>query len=155
MDLLSYKIKPFLGTEIFQLGSRLPDIKNYLKDNNIKFIQKIDPNKGCRPEVPWTYFEIDKSISLCFAKDVLFEMVFENNYLGKLENGISLGMNLLEAEKIDSTLEFNDDDEDYISKDGYWLENDVETGKIISIAVFLPEVEKEDFFKYEWIENYQ
>ena len=155
MDILSYTIKPFYGTEIFQLGSRLPHIKKYLKDNNIKFIQKVDPNKGCRPEVPWTYFEIDKSISLCFVKDVLFEIVFENNYSGNLENGIRLGMNILEAEKIDSTLVFDDDDEDYISKGGYWLEDDIETGKIVSIAVFLPEVDKDDFFKYEWIVNYQ
>ena len=32
--------------------------------------------------------------------------------------------------------------------------HEIETGLICSITVFLPEVESDDFFEYEWLEKY-
>ena len=59
-----------------------------------------------------------------------------------------------ELEEIDKSLKYNEDDEDFVSKNGYWIEDDLDTGKICSITIFLPEVDSEDFFKYERIDNY-
>lgn len=154
MSIMNDIIKPYIGTEVFKLGANIDDIKFYLKQNRISFVQNIEPNKGCVPEEPWTFFEIDRSIKLCFVKKVLFEIVFENKYLGRLENGITIGIPFSQAMQIDETLEYNDDDEDYISQHGYWLEDDLENGNVSSITVFLPDVNEDDFFTYEWVKKY-
>ena len=148
MSIMNDIIKPYIGTEVFKLGANIDDIKFYLKQNRISFVQNIEPNKGCVPEEPWTFFEIDRNIKLCFVKKVLFEIVFENKYLGRLENGITIGIPFSQAMQIDETLEYNDDDEDYISQHGYWLEDDLENGNVSSITVFLPDVNEDDFFTY-------
>ena len=154
MSIMNDIIKPYIGTEVFKLGANIDDIKFYLKQNRISFVQNIEPNKGCAPEEPWTFFEIDRNIKLCFVKKVLFEIVFENKYLGRLENGITIGIPFSQAMQIDETLEYNDDDEDYISQHGYWLEDDLENGNVSSITVFLPDVNEDDFFTYEWVKKY-
>ena len=154
MSIMNDIIKPYIGTEVFKLGANIDDIKFYLKQNRISFVQNIEPNKGCVPEEPWTFFEIDRNIKLCFVKKVLFEIVFENKYFGRLENGITIGIPFSQAMQIDETLEYNDDDEDYISQHGYWLEDDLENGNVSSITVFLPDVNEDDFFTYEWVKKY-
>lgn len=154
MTLLNENILPYVGTDTFKLGDNLCNIRQSLKHNKIKFNQRIDPNKGCEPEVPWIFIEIENCITLCFAKDILFEIVLENDYTGKLPNGVFIGMKMSELEEIDKSLKYNEDDEDFVSKNGYWIEDDLDTGKICSITIFLPEVDSEDFFKYEWIDNY-
>ena len=56
-----------------------------------------------------------------------------------------------DAQKIDPTLIYNDWNEDYESDEGYWVEDDVETNKIMSISIFIKEVLDEDTFDYcEW-----
>ena len=41
--------------------------------------------------------------------------------------------------------------EEYVSDYGYWPEDDPETHSIISISVFIREVENDDiFYSYEW-----
>lgn len=67
----------------------------------------------------------------------------------------SIDMKMTDAEQIDQTLEYNDDEEDFVSKEGYWLGDLADTGKVISITIFLPEVEEDDFFKYEWTSKYK
>ena len=83
MTLLNENILPYVGTDTFKLGDNLCNIRQSLKHNKIKFNQRIDPNKGCEPEVPWIFIEIENCITLCFAKDILFEIVLENDYTGK------------------------------------------------------------------------
>ncbi len=146
---------PYVGTDTFKLGDSLESVRDYLKENKVNFSQSIDLNKGCVPEVPWIFIEISDSITLCFVKDVLFEIVFENNYMGQLPNGGLIGMKMVELEVLDPTLEYNDDDEDFISKSGYWVVDDIETGRVTSITIFLPEVELDTFFRYEWVEKYK
>ena len=57
-------------------------------------------------------------------------------------------------EGIDSSLEYNDDDEMFVSDGGYWIIDDIDTGKIKTITVFLEEVDSDDFFDYEWVSKY-
>ena len=64
-------------------------------------------------------------------------------------------MQLTELEKLDSTLEYNDGEEDFSSDEGYWVEEDLESGKITAITIFIPEVLEEDFFSYQWVEKYR
>lgn len=152
---LHEKICPYKGTAAFQLGDSLEHIRMYLKKNRIPFNQSTDPNIGCTPEIPWIFIEINQSITLCFVMDILFEIVFENMYSGNLHNNVRIGMMLTDAEIIDPTLTYNEEDEDYVSTAGYWLEDNPETGKICSITVYLPEVENEDFFSYTWTNKYK
>ena len=81
----------------------------------------------------------------------MFKMYFENSYTGALINGIRLGMSIDDAKTVDSTIKYDDWEEEYVSENGYWLETDVETEAIISIAVFIKEVEDDDiFYSYQW-----
>ena len=45
-------------------------------------------------------------------------------------------MKMSELEEIDKSLKYNEDDEDFVSKNGYWIEDDLDTGKICSITIF-------------------
>lgn len=151
----SDSIIPYEGIDSFRFGQSIEAIRKELKDKKISFNQSVDPHKGCTPEIPWTFIEIGKSITLCFVKEILFEIVLENDFEGKLPNGIKIGMNMDEANRIDNTLQYNDDDEDFISEMGYWIEDDLNTNKVISITVYVKEADDNDsFFKYEWINRY-
>ena len=38
---------------------------------------------------------------------------------------------------------------------GYWIEDDLDTKKVIAITVYVREAEdSESFFKYEWVDTY-
>lgn len=148
-------IIPYVGTDTFKLGDKIENIRSFLKENHIGFDQSIDSNKGCEPEIPWTFIRLSDSITLCFVLDILFEIVLENDYKGKLTNGGYIGMKVSEIKDIDSSLEYNDEDEDFVSSKGYWITDSVDTGNVESITIFLPDVERDDFFKYDWIANYK
>ena len=151
----SDSIIPYTGIDSFRFGESIEEIRKELKDNKITFNQSVDPHKGCTPEISWTFIEIGKSITLCFVKEILFEIVLENAFEGELPNGIKVGMNMDEVKQIDDTLQYNDDDEDYISKMGYWIEDDLDTKKVTAITVYVREAEdSESFFKYEWVDTY-
>lgn len=73
--------------------------------------------------------------------------------MGGLNNGISIGILIDDAKKIDSKLSYNDDNEDYESENGYWVEVNPDTQTINLISIFIKEVLDEDiFFSYEWCE---
>ena len=150
------EVTPYVGVGPIKLGMTLEEVRTIIKAQKIKFDQWIDPHKNCTPEIPWTFIRIDKAILLVFVKDILFEIYVEEPYKGSLPNGISIGMPMAEAEKIDTQLEYNDDEEDYESPNGYWLGDEIESGKVVSITIYLPDVELDDdeFFKYEWLEKY-
>lgn len=60
-------------------------------------------------------------------------------------------MQISVVEAFDKTLAYNDWNEDYESDHGYWMEDNPETGKIISITVFIKEILDEDTFDLcEW-----
>ena len=74
------------------------------------------------------------------ANDKLFKIYCYNSFRGSLPNGINLDKTLEDAKNIDTSIEYNDDGEDYESKKGYWLEDDLDTGKLLSITVFIKEM---------------
>lgn len=152
---MTCNIIPYIGIGEIKLGMSIELVRNFLKNRHTEFDQWVEPNKGMVPEIPWTFIRIENSIVLAFAEDILFEIYLENKYRGKLPNGISIDMKMTDAKQIDQTLEYNDDEEDFVSKDGYWLGDLVDTGKVISITIFLPEVEKDDFFEYNWVKKYK
>jgi hypothetical protein len=58
-------------------------------------------------------------------------------------------MPINDAKKIDSFIRYDDWEEEYVSDNGYWLEDDPETHRIISISVEDDEV----FYSYKWCEG--
>ena len=154
INILEETIKPYIGIGKIQLGMTLSDIRAMLKETKTPFNQTVNPNKGCTPEVSWTYIKIFDSVTMCFAKDILFSIVVEGKYKGKTTNGLYVGMKMSDAEKLDSTIQYNDEDEDFISKEGYWIEDEVATGLVCAITIFIPELDSNDFFKYEWVKKY-
>ncbi len=69
-----------------------------------------------------------------------------NDCEAKLPNGIEAGMSIEKSIEIDKTLSYDDFDEIYISSKGYWLEDNSWTDTVVSIQVFVKEIDDEDFF---------
>lgn len=146
---------PYKGFNDITFEMSFKEVKTLLKEKLIKFNTENWPNKGCTPEVAWDIIRIGQDISIFFAKGRMFKIYFENGFTGALANGISLGMNINDAEAIDPTIQYDDWEEVYTSDQGYWLEDDVETGEIISITIFIKELEDDDlFYKYEWCDSH-
>lgn len=151
MNILKKNLIPFEGLGDIKLLSSFDEIKNYLKNNEINFSIEYQSNKGCNPEVPWTMIHIDDSITLSFAKNKLWQIFVEEKFEGLLSNGIKIGMPMNEALKIDPSLQYDDWNEDYQSKQGYWIEDNLDDNTVLSITIFIKEVmDDETFFKYEW-----
>lgn len=151
MSIFESSIIPFIGNSYLSFDMLYDDVKKLLKDNNIKYQVDVLPNKGCTPEVPWTIIRVQNIISIYVAYNKMFKIEFNEGYTGKLNNGIYIGMPMEEALSLDSTLTFNDDEEDFESEEGYWLEDKLETNTVMSITVFIKELLDEDiFFLYEW-----
>lgn len=146
------KIVPFEGTETFKLYQQINDVKTTLAALNISYKEEIWQSDSETIKNPWNVIIVDETISFFFASNgKLFKIVFWNNYKGKLFEKISTGMQVKDAKSIDKTLEYSDWNEDYESQLGYWLEDDIETGKIISITVFIKEIlDEENFDRCEW-----
>lgn len=56
-------------------------------------------------------------------------------------------MKLDEALAIDPDLEYDDWEEDYQSPHGYWLEDDLDNGTVMSITIFIKEALDEELFE--------
>ncbi len=144
-------ITPYIGTDNIKFDMSFDEVRNYLKSQKVQFNSEHWPNKGCTPEVAWDIIRVGDFLSIFFAKGKMFKMYFENSYTGALINGIRLGMSIENAKTVDSTIKYDDWEEEYVSENGYWLETDVETEAIISIAIFIKEVEDDDiFYSYQW-----
>lgn len=145
------KIIPYIGFENYLFSKSFDEIHKELKDSSASYTIEHWPNKGCTPEVAWDIIRVGDSISLFFAKGCLFKIYFENSFEGSLFNGIHLGQKIDDAISIDGTLQYDDWEEEYISELGYWLEDEVGTGKIISISIFIKAIEDDEYFySYEW-----
>ena len=151
MTLLKQNSYPYEGLDEIKLLSSITLVKDYLKQNSIKYTTEYQSNKGCVPEVPWIIIHIGNSISLMFAKNKLWQIYLENDYSGSLPNGINIGMKMEQALTIDPSLQFDDWNEDYISLKGYRIEDNLDDNTVLSISIFIKEVENDDtFFSYEW-----
>jgi hypothetical protein len=55
-------------------------------------------------------------------------------------------------------LEFDDWDEIWLSKNGYWVVDIVESGKIYTFTIGIKELfseDEEEFYSYEWLKKYK
>ena len=149
--LLNEKIVPFIGVGDFKLYMTIEEAKSIIKKENAKFSMEIWDNKGCVPEVSWIIIRVENGINMFFAKNKLFKIYMENDFVGKLDNGICINMPMEKVLKIDPTLEFDDWNEIYQSKKGYWIEDNLENKTVLTISIFIPEVLDDDAFdSYEW-----
>ncbi len=151
---LMESIVPYEGTKTFKLGMKLEEVRTILKSNKIPFNQTEQSNQGTTSNVLWVFITVDASLTFCFAKEVMYEIYFENQYTGTLPNGGCIGMDLEELMRVDSSLSYNEDEEDFESKKGYWVVDDVSTKKVTCITIFLPVVETESFYDYKWVDEY-
>lgn len=147
---LATQIIPYVGTGIFKLDSSLDGVKILLKEHDILYDEEIRVNQYNPKDLPWTIIEIENVMELFFAKDRLFKIILKGKFSGNLPNGISLDTTIDDAQKIDPTLAFDDWDEIYISNEGYWVDYDDDTRKLCWIAIFIPALERDDFFEYKW-----
>ena len=143
---LTDRIIPYEGTESIALYTTLEDVRTMLKGEGYTFRQELwkattdDPN-------PFTVIIIDGVMSLFFAKNMkLFKIILWENYQGCLPNGIRPRMPLVEAQTIDPALSFDDWNEVYLSSSGYWLEDNLDTKEVMSISVFIKELDDDDLF---------
>lgn len=144
-------LKPYWGFDNITFNKTFNEVCFLLKNYNKRYKTEHWPNKGCDPEVSWDIIRFDDRISLFFAKGKMFKMYFENTFDGKLFNGIKLGMTIDEAVKRDPSLRYDDWEEEYVSEQGYWLEDDPETNTVVSISIFIKEVENDEVFNsYRW-----
>ena len=149
-------VKPVVGIGQIKLGMNYEDTIKVLKNNNIVYSMGIDPNKGCTPEVPWKKVFVKDYMVLWFAKDVLWQISFEGEFKGSLENGIKIGTSIEDAQSIDDELEYDDWNEIWSSDNGYRLVNTVESNKVIIFSIFIKEVLDDDaFYSYNWVKDYK
>ncbi len=81
----------------------------------------------------------ENGINFFFAKDKLFKMYDEHPCEGELTNGISVGMNIDDAIKIDKQLSFDDWEEEWISPNGYWIESSLSNFSATDVSVLSKE----------------
>lgn len=156
---LTTPIIPYVGTGIFKLDSSYDKVKILLQEHNVSYTEEIWKKTG--DFCPWTVIVICKegsnpqysAVELFFAKNRLFKICLCEDFEGTLPNGIHTGMNFNDALKIDTKLEQDEDegwDEVFISPDGYMLEYSNRNLDIIIITIFIPALERDDFFDYKW-----
>lgn len=147
---LTTSIIPYVGTGIFKLNSSLDEVKELLKEHDIIYDEETRINRYNSKDPPWIIIEIENIMEFFFAKNRLFKIILKGNFSGGLPNGINLDTTIDEAQKIDPNLIFDDWDEIFISDNGYWVDYDEDTKKICWITIFLPALERDDFFEYKW-----
>lgn len=140
---------PFKGTDSIQLYQTIDIVREALDKYQVGYSIELWESTSETVPNPWKVIVIEGVLSLFFAKNnKLFKIVAWDNYKGTLPNGIAVGMNISDAQKLDSTLIYNEWNEDYESDNGYWVEDDVESNTIMSISIFIKEVLEEDTFDY-------
>ena len=150
------KITVYEGIDDIKLGDNYYSVIEKLKSHKIIYSSGINPNKGCTPEIAWTTIYIKNYMSLVFAKNILFEINFEEEFKGALDNGIKIGTLISEAEEIDTNLEYDEWNEVWQSKVGYFLYDTVEFKKVYAFTIGIKELFNDDEFdSYEWLSKYE
>ena len=143
---LTTPIIPYKGTGIFDLYGSYKDIKDKMQSQKIKYTEEVWKETDMDPS--WTIINIGEDIELFFTLNKLFKIVLMNNFKGSLPNGINMTTLIEDAKKIDPTLAFDNWDEIYISDNGYWIEDNLDTKKLLSISIFIREIDEDDYYKY-------
>ena len=148
--MINWDIVPFKGVGKFKLYSSVAEVKKILDEEKISYSEKIRDNKECTNPEPWIELDVTDTILFWFVKDRLFQIWIEKGFMGCLPNGLTIGMPIEDACKIDTELKFDDWEEDWQSPLGYWIQDEA-TSKIVTITIFVEEVLDNDFFyTYEW-----
>ena len=147
---LTTPIIPYRGTGIFELNADYNEMISRIQAANIGYDVEVREHDDT-VDPPWTILTLgEDDIELFFAKDRLWKIVLLNSFKGALPNGINLDTSIADAKKIDPKLKFNDWDEIYESSEGYWLEYSYVTERLSWISIFIPAVERDDFYEYKW-----
>lgn len=145
------KLIPFVGFDNYKLLQSVQDVKNELSANGETYKEEYWANEELTNPIPWIVLKTNSNISFFFANDKLFKIYVEDNNDFGLDNGISIGLPMEKAQEIDSSLTFDDWNEDWSSEQGYWLEDKLDNNTVMSITIFINEVLDDDVFdKYEW-----
>lgn len=148
---MKVNIQPFIGIGSYKLMSSMQDLKSILNDQGVSYTEENWPNDECTNSVPWNIIRTGTGLNFFFAKDKLFKIYVEDGFDGCLPNGIGIGTGMEEAQRIDPDLKYDDWEEDWESPEGYWLEDDLDTGKVMTITVFIKEVLDDELFeRYNW-----
>ena len=96
--------------------------------------------------------DVSDSMMLFFSKrnGKLFKICTQEGYKGALPNGITVGMSKQDFCAIDNTLEYDDFEEVWESKLGYFIETDCDTDSAKWISIFIKEFLQDDFENYNW-----
>ena len=143
-------IIPYQGIGAFHLYSSEETIKKQLQLEEESFVEEEWNNNG-NESVPWRIIRTASKMNFFFANDKLFKIYVEEGFDGSLESGVSIGMPMDKAIRLDPELKYNDWEEDWNSPKGYWIEDELDNNTVATITVFIKEIlDDELFYKYEW-----
>ena len=147
------KIQPYWGFGLINLKMSFSDIQTILNAEGLDFFIEKAPLEHAM-EVSQDIIWVGNSISMFFVNGTMYKICFSNSFPGAMDNGISIGTSVQEAQRIDSSLKHGDNQNLLISDNGYHLAFSDETGKITSIIVYIKEAENgELFYSFKWCEG--
>ena len=153
-----YDLIPKVGIKDIRLGMKFNDVIAIIERDKIPYDIEIEFETDSVTKTSWTYINIKNYMAFVFAKNILWKIEADEEYKGKLPNGIRIGTNIKDALKIDDTLEFEDWDEVYISQSNeYLVEDECEFSKIFYFAIGIKEmfIEPDCFCDYKWVKKYE
>lgn len=150
------KINFFKGIGELNLGMKYDKVIQLMKKRNMIYSMGFDTNKGCTPQVLWKKIFLKNYMTLWFAEDILWQICFEKEFKGSLENGIKIGTSIDFAKLIDDELQYDDWNENWTSNKGYWLFDEIDTNTVVSFSIVIKEaLDDDEFYSYKWIDKYK
>ncbi len=145
-------LMPHKGIGKICLYSNYEEILKILDKEKISYEIITQDNSECTVGYNWKIIFVEESIKLFFSEGnyKLFKISVEERADIKLPNGIFAGMNTEEALKLDPNLKYNEWDEIYESKNDYYLEDSLLTGKIVSLNICIKEIDDDNFDLCNW-----
>ena len=144
-------IIPFKGVGRYQLYQSMENIIATLNEDGDSFSEELWSNADLTNPVPWTIIRTASGMNMFFAKNKLFKIYVNDNFSGKLPNGIGIGMKMDDVMKIDPNIKYDDWEEDWQSPEGYWIEDDPSNDTVMTITIFINELLDDELFEqYNW-----
>ncbi|MDO4501384.1 MAG: hypothetical protein Q4B60_08975 [Erysipelotrichaceae bacterium] len=149
---MKYTLIPYKGLGKLCLYESYDKVLSVLDETGIDYSIAVQDNSECTVNYNWRIVSINGCIRLFFSEGnyKLFKICATEGTEISLPNGIYAGMKLEDALKLDSSLQFDEWDEIYISAEGYYLEDSLETEKVVSINVHVKEIDDADFDYCRW-----
>ena len=149
---MKYTLMPYKGLGKLALYESFSKVTSILDENGVDYSVVIQDNSECTVKYNWRILSINRSIRLFFSEGnyKLFKICVSEGPEIALPNGIYAGMKLENAVKLDSELRYDDWDEIYVSSKGYYIEDSLETGKVVSINIHVKEIDDDDFDHCGW-----